>query len=71
MTTALTLRTVKGSPLSNAEVDGNFTSLNTNKVEKTDIIDLAHGGTNATTLQQAQTNLGIIDAAAAMAIALG
>jgi hypothetical protein len=71
MTTSLTLRNTKGSPLTNAEVDSNFSSLRDNKVETSAIIDLAHGGTNASTLAQAQANLGIIEAAAAMAIALG
>ena len=33
----LTLRSVKGSPLTHNEVDGNFTNLNTDKVELTDL----------------------------------
>jgi hypothetical protein len=31
----LTLRSDKGSPLTNAEVDGNFSNLNTDKIEVT------------------------------------
>jgi hypothetical protein len=34
MATSITTRSGKGSPLTNAEVDANFTSLNTNKIEK-------------------------------------
>ncbi len=34
MPTSLTLRTVKGSPLTNAEVDGNFSSLRDEKIER-------------------------------------
>ena len=34
MATTLVLRTVKGSPLTNAEVDGNFTSLRDEKIER-------------------------------------
>ena len=43
---ALTLRLVKGSPLTNAEVDNNFTSLDQNKVE----IGGDLGGTTSTPL---------------------
>jgi hypothetical protein len=32
----ITLRAIKGSPLTNAEVDANFTNLNTGKVETAD-----------------------------------
>lgn len=40
-------------------VAGDIKSLYANKVNKTDVIDVAHGGTGATTLTAAQTNLGI------------
>lgn len=38
----LTLRLVKGTPLTNAEVDGNFSSLNTAKVEADDVRTLTN-----------------------------
>ena len=40
MPTSLTLRTVKGSPLTNAEVDGNFTSLRDEKIERDGTISM-------------------------------
>ncbi len=64
-------RATKGSPLTNTEVDSNFSNLNTDKAEKSNnLSDL----TNAAT---ARTNLGVpsssaaTDEAIAMAIALG
>jgi len=36
----ITLRTVKGSPLTNTEVDDNFTNLNTDKYESGDSVDV-------------------------------
>lgn len=67
MSTTLTLRATKGAPLTNTEVDNNFTSLNTNKLEvSNNLSDLASVAT-------AQTNLQVDPAgtAIAMAIALG
>lgn len=67
----ITLRSVKGSPLTNTEVDNNFSNLNTDKMEKSsNLNDLADKPT-------ARTNLSVystaeVDAQAiAMAIALG
>lgn len=47
--TTITLRNTKGSPLTNTEVDANFTNLNNNKVEKTSSTGSAiiPAGTNA------------------------
>ena len=47
MSTIIT-RAAKGSPLEWAEVDANFTNLNTDKVEKTAVIAVANGGTGVT-----------------------
>lgn len=66
MSTIVT-RAGKGTPLTNTEVDSNFTNLNTDKMEKANnLSDL----TNVTT---AQTNLQVDPAgtAVALAIALG
>ncbi len=63
----LTLRNVKGSPLTNTEVDDNFSNLNTDKMEKSsNLSDLASAAT-------ARTNLDVDQAgtAVAMSIALG
>ena len=64
-------RATKGAPLTNTEVDSNFSNLNTDKAEKSNnLSDL----TNAAT---ARTNLGVPSSSAAtdeeiaMAIALG
>ena len=67
----IVLRNVKGTPLTNAEVDANFSNLNTDKVEKSN---------NLSDLQStsaARSNLGVYSTseadsqAIAMAIALG
>lgn len=67
----LTLRQTKGTPLTNNEVDANFSNLNNDKMEKSsNLSDLANAST-------ARTNLGVMsvqeaqDYAVAMAIALG
>jgi len=64
-------RATKGSPLTNTEVDSNFSNLNTDKMEKgSNLSDLSNAAT-------ARTNLGVpsssaaTDDAIAMAIALG
>jgi hypothetical protein len=65
---SLTYRLVKGSPLTNAEIDQNFTNLNNDKLEGT--VGIANGGTGATTLAGAQIALNIQDPVI-YAIALG
>jgi hypothetical protein len=67
----LTLRNVKGTPLTNSEVDDNFSNLNTDKMEKSNnLSDLSSTST-------ARTNLGVYsttevqEQAIAFAIALG
>ena len=67
----ITNRATKGSPLTNDEVDNNFTNLNTDKMEKgSNLSDISNTAT-------ARTNLGVssaaesIDNAIAMSIALG
>lgn len=67
----LTLRNTKGSPLTNTEVDNNFSNLNTDKAEKAaNLSDLASVAT-------ARTNLDVYSKSeaesysVAMAIALG
>ena len=64
-------RATKGSPLTNTEVDSNFSNLNTDKMEKSsNLSDLSNAAT-------ARANLGVpsssaaTDEAIAMAIALG
>lgn len=61
----LTLRSVKGSGLTNAEGDANFTSLNSHKLDvANDLGDVVH-------VETAQQNLGVPDVAIMYALALG
>jgi hypothetical protein len=67
----IVLRSVKGSPLTNTEVDNNFSNLNVDKLDKSNnLSDLQSTST-------ARTNLGVYSTseadsqAVAMAIALG
>lgn len=67
----LTLRSVKGSPLTNAEVDGNFSNLDSSKTEKSSNLS------DLTNVAVARTNLNVYSTteadnqAIALAIALG
>lgn len=63
----IVLRNVKGSPLTNTEVDDNFSNLNTDKMEKSNNLS------DLTNVATAQTNLQVDPAgtAVALAIALG
>jgi hypothetical protein len=53
----IVLRSVKGSPLTNAEVDANFSNLNTDKVEKT-AAAITGGSINNTTVGATTANTG-------------
>ena len=67
----ITLRSVKGSPLTNTEVDNNFSNLNTDKMEKTNnLSDLSSAATARTNLSVYSTT-EVDSQAIAMAIALG
>ena len=67
----ITLRNVKGTPLTNTEVDDNFSNLNTDKMEK------ANNLSDLSSTSTARTNLGVYsttevqEQAIAFAIALG
>jgi len=63
--TQLTLRLVKGTPLTNQEGDNNWTNLNAGK------LDVANNLGDVTNVPQAQINLGVPDVAIVYAIALG
>lgn len=67
----VTLRLVKGSPLTNQEVDDNFSNLNSDKMEKSanlsDVVDATTARTNLNVLSTQETQ----EFATAMAIALG
>lgn len=67
----ITLRSVKGTPLTNTEVDNNFDNLNTDKMEKSsnlnDLADKPTARTNLSVYSTAETD----SMAIAMAIALG
>ena len=67
----ITLRNTKGSPLTNTEVDSNFSNLNTDKMEKSNnLSDLASASTARTNLSVYSTS-EVDSQAIAMAIALG
>lgn len=67
----ITLRSAKGAPLSNTEVDTNFSNLNTDKMEKSsnlgDVTDTATARTNLDVYSTAEAQAYAV----AMAIALG
>jgi hypothetical protein len=67
----ITLRNTKGSPLTNTEVDNNFSNLNTDKMEKasnlSDLADKPTARSNLSVYSAAETDSQAI----AMAIALG
>jgi hypothetical protein len=68
---SITLRNTKGSPLTNTEVDNNFSNLNTDKMEKSNnLSDLASASTARTNLSVYSTS-EVDSQAIAMAIALG
>lgn len=56
--------TVKGSPLTNAEVDQNFLNLNSDKLEKSNNLS------ELTNKATARSNLGVDDAGTALASSL-
>lgn len=67
----ITLRSVKGTPLTNNEVDANFSALNSDKMEKSsnlsDVASVSAARTNLDVYNKAETD----SMAIAMAIALG
>ena len=67
----ITLRSVKGTPLTNTEVDNNFSNLNTDKMEKSsNLNDLADKPTARSNLNVYST-AEVQEQAIAFAIALG
>ena len=67
----ITLRQTKGAPLTNTEVDNNFTNLNNDKMEKSgnlgDLADTAAARNNLAVYSKTEADSQAI----AMAIALG
>ena len=60
----ITTRAGKGSPLTNTEVDNNFTNLNSDKMEKSNnLSDLTNDAT-------ARSNLNVDEAGTALALAI-
>ena len=60
----IVLRSVKGTPLTNTEVDTNFTNLNTDKVEKT-AAAITGGSINGTTVGASTASTGAFTTLAA------
>lgn len=70
MSTIVT-RAGKGSPLSNTEVDDNFTNLNSDKMEKSSNLSDVSNASTARTNLDVPSNSESLSNAIAMAIALG
>ena len=69
----ITTRSAKGTPLTNTEVDANFTNLNTDKVETSTITTFGASLVDDANAATARTTLNVDEAGTALAfsIALG
>ena len=67
----VTLRNTKGSPLTNAEVDANFSNLNSDKMEKSSNLSDVSSASSARTNLDVYSKEETTSEAIAMAIALG